>query len=169
MTQPGDDGPRPTVTPTTGADLVVAALVGALGAWILVRTFERFLGEAPVLSWFGVAMLGVLAAIVAVVAWRVRRAYAPGQPRPEARTALAHLALGKAALLGGTALTIGYLVFACLFIDHLDAAAPRTRVIRGLVAAGLAAALAIAGRWLERNCIGRWDDPSRRGADDPPG
>lgn len=166
MTQPGDQGPGPTVTPTTGVDLGMAGLVGAVGSWLLVRTLERFAGEAPVLSWFGVAMLGVLAVGVAVFAWRVRRAHAPGQPRPEARTALAHLALGKAALLGGTALAAGYLVFAYLFVDHLDAPGPRDRVVRGLVAALLSVGVAAAGRWLERSCIGRWDDPSQRDDDE---
>ncbi|GAB3712383.1 DUF3180 domain-containing protein [Mariniluteicoccus flavus] len=150
---------EPTVTATTGRELGAAALVGAFGAWLFVRTVERATGETPQLPWVGVAMLGALAIAMGWLAWSVRRAATkPGSPPVENRRALVHLALAKSALLGGAALAAGYLVFAYLFVDHLDAVGPRQRVIRGVVSAVVAVAIALAGWVLEKACRGRWGD-----------
>ncbi|GAB3622465.1 hypothetical protein GCM10027418_05470 [Mariniluteicoccus endophyticus] len=155
---------RPTITPTSALDLGAAALVGGVGSWMLTKTLERVNGEPPTLTWVGVGFLAALAAAVVVYAIRMPKEIAdegghvPGDPRP----ALVRLALGKSALLGGAALTAGYLVFAWLFVDFLDVPASRERVIHGVLSGLLALVVTGAGWWIERSCRGRWDS----GADD---
>lgn len=156
----------PTVTPTEGRSLLGAGLAGGVGAWALVRGIQWATGGPPQLSWTVVALLGLLAAVVLALAWTVRRDNRPGEPHPEPRLSVARLALGKAALIGGVTLAVGYAVFALMFVGHLDVPAPRARVVRGVAAAILSAVVAVAGWLLERGCRGRWDDPTETGRED---
>lgn len=157
--RPGEEPPtggtgRVRLTPAR--DLVVAALLGALGTWLGVRTFEAVTGSPPLLPWVGPLALWFVAALVAGTAriahvrLRVRR------ERVDPGRAVTFLVLGKAAALGGVLSASGYLVFALMFVDRWEAPEPRARVIRGLVAVFAGVATAVAGLLLERAC--RVDD-----------
>lgn len=161
--EPPAGGPgRVRLTPVR--DLAVAALLGALGTWLGVRTFEAVAGSPPLLPWVGSLALWFLAALVAGTArvahvrLRVRR------ERVEPGRAVTFLVLGKAAALGGALAASGYLVFALMFVDRWEAPEPRARVIRGLVAMVGGVITCLAGLLLERAC--RVDDADADG--EPP-
>ena len=80
--------------------------------------------------------------------------------------------LGKASALAGAVIAGGYLAFALMFVGRWDAAGPRERVIRALVAVVVAVGLSIAGLLLERACRvpgGDDDDDGDPGDGEPVG
>lgn len=113
---------------------------------------ERAGGIAPTVSWASVLALVFLAVVLLALAATTRRTVERHPRRLEPHRAVNLLVLGKASALAGALIAGGYLAFALTFVGETDAALPRERFVRGLLAAGAGAALAVGGLLLERAC-----------------
>ncbi|NNG20831.1 DUF3180 domain-containing protein [Naumannella sp. ID2617S] len=142
---------------TRPRDLGIAVLVGAVGAWLFVRSLEWLTGQPPQLPWVGPLVLWFVVALVAGLAYTTWRRIQTRRERIEPQRAVTFLAFGKASAVGGAAIAGGYLAFALLALGHLEAEAPQQRLVRGLVAAVAGVGIAVAGLALERAC--RVPDP----------
>ncbi|WP_392508026.1 DUF3180 family protein [Naumannella halotolerans] len=132
--------------------LVAAAAVGAVGAWALASLVELLSGLPLQLTWPGAVVLLVIGGCISAIAagaWlRLRR----DRVRTEPARAVALLALGKAAALGGALMAGGYLMFAMLSVPDLAVPAARDRVLRASVAMIGGLIVMVAGLVLERAC-----------------
>ncbi len=135
--------------PTRIRTLALAALVCAVGAWLLLRLAYTSL---PPLPWTGVPALALLA-IAEAVSGRNVRARLRGQgtripPIAVARmAALAKASSLAAALIGG--LAAGFLVYV---LGSVDKPAFRTDAITSGVTVASAMALVAAALYLEHGC-----------------
>lgn len=140
------------MTTTSVATLLVAAVFGALGGWLIVVVCNALDLVPPYVPWTAPAALAVIAALVGALAWSTHQRIHVRRERIEPERAVAFLVLGKASALAGALIAGGYLTFALMFVGRWDADAPRERVIRSLVAAFVAVGLCVAGLLLERAC-----------------
>jgi ABC-type Fe3+-siderophore transport system permease subunit len=127
-------------------------VLGAAGGWLTVIVSNALDATPPLVPWSAPIGLVLITALVAVLAYTTyQRIHVRGERMPPER-AVAFLVLGKASALAGAVVAGGYLAFALMFLNRLDAEAPRERVIRSLVAVVVGVALGIAGLLLERAC-----------------
>ena len=150
------------MTTTSATALAIAAVFGALAGWLVVVVANALDLVAPYVPWTAPAALVVIAALVGALAWSTYQRIQVRKERVEPERAVAFLVLGKASALAGAVIAGGYLAFALMFVNRFDAAAPRERVIRALVAVVVAVGLTVAGLLLERACRvpdGDDDDP----------
>ncbi len=140
------------MTTTTPKALAVAAIFGALAGWLVVVVANALDLVPPYVPWTAPAALVVSAALVGALAWSTHQRIQVRKERVEPERAVAFLVLGKASALAGAVIAGGYLAFALMFVGRWDAAGPRERVIRALVAVVVAVGLSIAGLLLERAC-----------------
>lgn len=148
------------VRPDTACGVALGATV--LGA-LALRGWQALGNELPRVPWLTTLPLAMLVVLVLVAGWQVR-GYArrggdstahgrggPHRPRAATRTMLTPqrargaLVAAQAAALGGAALVGWYLAIALLHLPNADVASVRGLVLRALVSAGVAAALAVAG------------------------
>ena len=123
------------MTTTTPRALAVAAIFGALAGWlVVVYLLTHFDLVPPYVPWTAPAALVVSAALVGALAWSTHQRIQVRKERVEPERAVAFLVLGKASALAGAVIAGGYLAFALMFVGRWDAAGPRERVIRALVA-----------------------------------
>jgi len=139
---------KPTSKSTLGALLVGAAVIG----WVLV---SRFYGDIPRLRWYMPLWAGVLALaeVVFAVTLGARIAGKKGTEPVEPIVAARALALAKASAYLGAALAglwAGFALYAAGQWGFLAVAKADTLI--ALIGAGLNAALAVAGLWLEHAC-----------------
>jgi len=152
--EPDSQPPQPTLNlaPTSGRQLVVAALAGAVVGYFIIGTFELTGNSVPITPWslpMTLVALAVAAAIYAVrLSRRVRDKHRDIDPGEGVRA----LVLGKTMLLSGAILLGGHLVYVGSFLGQLDIPSPRQRVIHGGVTVVLALAFSVAGWLLERAC-----------------
>jgi H+/Cl- antiporter ClcA len=132
--------------------LVVAALFGGLGGWLLVVIANAFDVIPPEVPWTAPIGLILVAALVGVLAYATHQRIQVRHERMEPQRAVAFLVLGKASALAGALVAGGYFGFAFMFLTRLDAAAPRDRVIRSAVAIVAGIVLCAMGLLLERAC-----------------
>jgi uncharacterized protein DUF3180 len=132
--------------------LVVAALFGGLGGWLLVVVLNAFDLTPPEVPWTAPIGLVVVAALVGGLAYNTHQRIQVRRERMEPSRAVGLLVLGKASALAGALVTGGYFAYALMFVARLDAAAPRDRVIRSAVAVVAGMALCGVGLLLERAC-----------------
>jgi H+/Cl- antiporter ClcA len=141
-----------TVSLTPWRALAVAALFGALAAWLVVLTANAFDALPPRIPWSAPIGLVVFGALVGALAWSTHQRLQVRRERMEPQRAVAFLVLGKASALAGAVVAGGYLAFALMFLTRLDAATPRDRVVRSAVAVVAGVGVMIAGLRLERAC-----------------
>ena len=141
-----------TVSLTPRRALAVAALFGALAAWLVVLTANAFDALPPRIPWSAPIGLVVFGALVGALAWSTHQRLQVRRERMEPQRAVAFLVLGKASALAGAVVAGGYLAFALMFLTRLDAATPRDRVVRSAVAVVAGVGVMIAGLRLERAC-----------------
>lgn len=144
--------PQGTVGPTRWRVLAAMFGVGVVLGYGLVQFTVLASGLAPRVEWSSV--IG-LAGIVLVVGWLALSTYRTlhrDRRRIDSRRAVNLLLLAKASALAGAVLAGGYVGFAVPFLDQLDIALPRERVIRSALAALGAVALVVCGMLLERAC-----------------
>lgn len=154
------------MTTTSITSLAVAAVFGALAGWLVVVVANALDLVAPYVPWTAPAALVVIAALVGALAWSTHQRIQVRKERMLPERAVAFLVLGKASALAGAVIAGGYLAFALMFVDRFEAAAPRERVIRALVAVVVAAGLSAAGLLLERACrVPDGDDGDDDGAE----
>ena len=132
--------------------LVVAAIFGGLGGWLLVVTANAFDLIPPEVPWTAPIGLILVTALVGALAYATHQRIQVRRERIEPQRAVALLVLGKASALAGALVAGGYFGFALMFLARLDAAAPRDRVIRSAVAIVAGVALCVLGLLLERAC-----------------
>ena len=145
--------------------LAVAGLLGAGLAWIGITGFEEFGQTVPRLPVLAGAALLAVAAVVGLAARRTRRRIVQRE-RMDPQRAVRLLVLGKTALIAGVGLAAGYLTTVGIYLPRWDAPLARERVLGAAVAALAAAALAVAGWFLEAACeVPR--DPDDSPGDDP--
>jgi len=132
--------------------LVVAALFGGLGGWLLVVTANAFDIIPPAVPWTAPIGLILVAALVGALAYATHQRIQVRRERIEPQRAVALLVLGKASALAGALVAGGYIGFALMFLTRLDAAAPRDRVIRSAIAVVAGIVLCVMGLLLERAC-----------------
>lgn len=150
--RPPTDPVGGSVKTTSWTTLLIAAVFGALGGWLIVVISGALDLVAPYVPWTAPAALAVIAALVGALAWSTHQRIQVRHERIEPERGVAFLVLGKASALAGALVAGGYLSFALLFLGRWDAEGPRERVIRSLVAVVVAAGLCIAGLLLERAC-----------------
>ena len=146
--------PRPPVAvqPTSWQSIGVAFVVGAGLGWSVFSAIDRFTGSVPQLPLAGTIVIAVLAGVVGAQAWLAHRTIQVRRLPVSAGRGVALLALGKACLLGGTALAGGYAAVAAFLARRLELNLPRDLLIGPVVAVLASAALAVAGAFLERAC-----------------
>lgn len=140
------------MTTTSKTSLAVAAVFGALAGWLVVVVANALDLVAPYVPWTAPAALVVIGALVGALAWSTHQRIQVRKERILPERAVAFLVLGKASALAGAVIAGGYLAFALMFVDRFEAAAPRERVVRALVAVVAAVGLGVAGLLLERAC-----------------
>lgn len=152
----GADGqpqpPRTPITITSVRALVIAAVFGALGGWLVVVVSNAIGLVPPYVAWTAPLALLIAAALVAGLAWNTWQQIQVRKERVDPGRAVALLVLGKASALAGAVTGGGYLAFALAFVGRWETDGPRERVIRSLVAVAGAIALTVAGILLERAC-----------------
>ena len=129
-----------------------------MAGWLVVVVANALDLVPPYVPWTAPAALVVSAALVGALAWSTHQRIQVRKERVEPERAVAFLVLGKASALAGAVIAGGYLTFALMFVGRWDAAGPRERVIRALVAVVVAVGLSIAGLLLERACRVPGDD-----------
>lgn len=137
---------------TSRRDLAVAGLAGGLLGWLIVATVRLVTKADPLLPWAGPGVLWFIASVLLVTAIVARRRFRTARAEIEPEQAVTFLVLGKTGALAGAIIGAGYAVFALMFVEHLQAAGPRDRVIRGTVAAVAGLVTMFSGLWLERQC-----------------
>ncbi|WP_375425934.1 DUF3180 domain-containing protein [uncultured Friedmanniella sp.] len=157
--------PSGSVTQTPLRALVVAAIFGCLAGWLVVVVSNALGLVPPRIPWSAPIGLLVFAALVGVLARSTHQRIQVRRERMEPQRAVAFLVLGKASALAGALVAGGYVAFGLLFVNNIDAASPRDRVIRSAVAVVAGIALCLAGLRLERACKVPGDDDE----DEPPG
>lgn len=150
---------------TSRRDLAVAGLAGGLLGWLIVATVRLITKADPLLPWVGPGVLWFIALVLLVTAIVARRRFRTARAEVEPEQAVTFLVLGKTGALAGAIVGAGYAVFALMFVEHLHAAGPRDRVIRGAVAAVAGLVTMLSGLWLERQCR----VPDGSGTDDDSG
>lgn len=150
--RPAGDPSSGSVRSTSWTTLLIAAIFGALGGWLIVVIAGALDVVPPYVPWTAPGALAVIAALVGALAWSTHQRIQVRHERIEPERGVAFLVLGKASALAGALVAGGYLSFAMLFLGRWDAEGPRERVIRSLVAVVVAAGLCIAGLLLERAC-----------------
>lgn len=144
--------PAPSVRPTGWGTIGLAVVVGLAVAWGAFFGLDRLALPLPVPPLVGAAAIALIAAIVG---WQARQTHRlihrRHEPVPPNR-AVALLALGKTALIGGAALAGAYAAVVVYSLPRLDAALPQARVIGAGASLLACIGLAIAGRMLERAC-----------------
>lgn len=140
------------IKPTSRSTLAALFVGAAVIAWVLVR---ELYGVIPPLRWYMPVWAGVLAAAEVVFGLRLkdrisrRKGAEPVEPIVAARA----LALAKASAYVGAVLAglwVGFVVYTAGEWGFLASAGRDATV--GIVGAVLAAALAVAGLWLEHCC-----------------
>jgi uncharacterized membrane protein YdcZ (DUF606 family) len=162
-----EQGPSGSVNLTPARALAVAALFGAIGGWVVVITANALDLSPPRVPWTTPIAVILVAALVGALAYSTYQRLHVRRERMEPQRAVAFLVLGKASALAGAVVAGGYLAYALMFVTRMDAATPRERVIRSLVAMVTGIVLSIAGLLLERACrVPRDSDSERESAAD---
>ncbi|MDP9443116.1 MAG: DUF3180 domain-containing protein [Actinomycetota bacterium] len=137
---------------TSSTLLAVLVIAGAVLGWFAVPLFERTGGIAPTVPWSSVLLLFFATAVLGWAAWTTWQTLHRRHQRIDPHRAVNLLVLAKASALVGALVTGGYLGFGAQFVDELQVALPRERVVRSALAVVAAVLLTIAGLLLERAC-----------------
>lgn len=146
--------PRPggSVQRTPGTLLAVAAMFGAGLTWLGVSALQSFGQPVPRPPLLGAVALAVIAVAVGIAAYVAHQRIQVRRERVLAQRGVTLLVLGKTSLLAGVGLAAAYLTMVVLFVERLDVALPRERVIAAGASALACLGLAVAGWFLERAC-----------------
>lgn len=140
--------------PTPLRTLLLTFILGGLLGYALAVVSERLssTSSAPLVQWTSVVALVAVAVANTVLAWWTHRTVHRERRRMDPHRAVSFLLFGKASSVAGAFVAGGYAGFALHFVDRLDAAAPRERLIRSVAAAVAGVAIVISALLLERAC-----------------
>ena len=145
---------------------VVTVLVTAALGWLALDMWTRQGGRTPPQSDLAAVAVAVLAAVVLVLGWEVRRSVRGERRPPVAPLAAARIAvLSKAAAYGGALLAGWYAALALAVLDD-PSGVRRERVITAAVCAVAAVVLVTAGFVAQRWCRLPPDDEDPARLDD---
>lgn len=145
--------PRPgSVQRTPGTVLAVAAMLGAGVTWMGVSALQSFGQPVPRPPLLGALALVLIALAVGIAAYIAHQRIQVRRERVTSQRGVTLLVLGKTSLIAGVGLAAAYLTITVMFVERLDAALPRERVIAAGASALACLALAVAGWFLERAC-----------------
>lgn len=136
-------------SPVVLAIVTVLGIIGGRSIRIVAESTDRV---APTVPWAAPLVLFFIAAVLGERAWSTYQNLHRDRRTIHSTLAVRLLALAKACALVGALIAGGYLGYALSFADSLDAALPRERFIRSLVAVVAAALLVTAALLLERAC-----------------
>ncbi|MDO9379511.1 MAG: DUF3180 domain-containing protein [Nocardioidaceae bacterium] len=149
---------------TSPVALALLAAVGLVAGRSIRIVVENAGGIVPSVPWTAPVALFFVALALGGLAWSTYTSLHRDRRRMQADRGVRLLALAKSCAIVGAVVTGGYLGFALSFVDAMDAALPRERVLRSLVAAAGAACLVVASLLLERSCeVPRDDEDERAG------
>lgn len=135
--------PAEGVRPASG---MIIAVLSAMACWLLLQVIRSVGGAYPAITWMGLVPLVGLTALVLVMAWQIRRyVRGKGTLRPSPQRGRGTLVGAQAAALGGAALLGWYAANALVHLPNADIPSQRSLLVLGLVHAGAALALSIAG------------------------
>lgn len=154
------EGRGVTVSLTALTTLIVGMLsYGALKLWTDAGH------EPPETSWLAVVLLVLLAIVVLLAGWEIRR-YLRGESTrmPSPMRARRSLVAGQASALAGGAVLGGYLAQALILLPNADVDSVRADLLRALALAAGGVLLAVAGLLTQTMCrISHDDDPEDDG------
>jgi len=110
-------------------------------------------GTVPQISWLASILLGLAALLVGGLAWSTWQSLHRDKQRMTSVHALRLLALAKAGIAVGAVVAGYYAGFAVAFLDSLDIALGRERVVHATAAALASVLLVVASILLERACV----------------
>lgn len=143
--------PRGTLRPTSARALTACAVVGLAFGWAIHPLASRIFGRPPLISWPQSLALVLVAAIMGFLAWQTWQTVQVRGERLEPQQAVNRLVLARACALAGTVIAAGYVGYAVSWLGDASQLAD-TWILRALVAAAGAAAVALASLALERAC-----------------
>ncbi|RRD48967.1 DUF3180 domain-containing protein [Arachnia propionica] len=147
---------QPRLALTSGRDVVLAALAGALLGFIGMNLFTLFNSYPPVVPW---SLPGILVALgVGVLTYARRLPSRLEERRVSAREAVIALVVAKSMISTGAILAGAHAVYVGRSLLHVAAQAPLARTVRGLVTIVVCGAFAWVGWYLERLCVAGDDD-----------
>jgi Protein of unknown function (DUF3180) len=133
------------------AAVVTAAFTAAIG-WLLLDLWSSRGGRTPPQSYIAAVAILVVAAVVLVLGWEVRRSVRGERKPPMNPLAAARVAvLSKAAVYGGAVLTGWYAALALSVLDDATGVR-RERLLASAAAAVASAVLVVAGLLAQRWC-----------------
>jgi Protein of unknown function (DUF3180) len=140
------------VKPARLTTAVLTALVTAAVAWFVLDLWTRQGGRVLPLPWFAAVAIAVVAGLVAVLGWEVRRSVrgqrsAPLDPLFAARVVV----LAKAAVFGGAVLAGWYAAQGLVVLSNVSGLRRERLVVAGVTALA-AVALIVAGFLAQRWC-----------------
>lgn len=136
-------------SPVVLAVVTVLGIIGGRSIRIIAEATDRV---APTVPWAAPLVLFFLAAVLGERAWSTYQNLHRDRRTIHSAFAVKLLALAKASALVGALIAGTYLGYALSFADSLDAALPRERFVRSLVAVVAAALVVTAALLLERAC-----------------
>lgn len=125
---------------------LLVAVLSAMASWVLLQVLRALGADYPVISWIGLVPLLAVTVLVLVLSWQIRR-YVQGRAtvRPSPQRGRGTLVGAQAAALGGAALLGWYLANALVHLPTVDVPSHRVQLVWGLVHAGAALLLSVAG------------------------
>jgi Protein of unknown function (DUF3180) len=140
------------VKPARVTSAVLCALATAAVAWFVLDLWTRQGGRVLPLPWFAAVAIGLVAVVVAVLGWEVRRSVrgqrsAPLDPLFAARVVV----LAKAAVFGGAVLAGWYAAQGLVVLFNVSGLRRERLLVAGVTALA-AVALSVAGFLAQRWC-----------------
>ena len=131
--------------------LVACGLAGLVLGWVVRHAVAAAGSVVPVVSWVQALVLFFVAGVLVAVARLTRQALAAPARRPEPHQLVNRLVLARACSLVGALVAGAYAGYAVSWLG-VPSELSGQRVLRGLVAAAGALAMAVAAVVLERAC-----------------
>ena len=142
---------KPELTPTTGRQVVVATLAGAVVGWMILSIFDLLNAFPPVAPW-SLSVLLVLLGVAAIVYARALPKRLE-QRRVPALEAVRAMVMAKSLIMTGALLAGGHAVYVGRWLSLMAAELPAARVWNGTATIVTAAICVLAGWLLERACM----------------
>ena len=138
--------------PARPSSALLVALVATAVAWFALDLWTASGGRLLPLPWFAAIAIAVVAVVVLVLGWEVRRSVRGERPTPVDPLAAARVVvLAKAAVYGGAVLVGWYAGQALVLVSDVSVTRGERLVVAGASAAS-AAVLAGAGLLAQRWC-----------------
>lgn len=145
------------LAPLSQRAISLAGIAGVASGWLLHRIWEHaYASPAPVVTWLQPISLGVIGAILVLLA-RITRKQIKERQLLEPHKAVNRLVLGRAGALAGALVAGGYLGYAISWLGYAGDPLALERIWLSIASAAAALLVVLGGLLLERAC--RIDPP----------